>query len=62
MTTMPRSVFQKQVVRRSLGAITAPPLMNTSPSITVAIDDMLTGWLVGVLSAEDPQRALTATS
>lgn len=44
-----------------LGAITAPPLMNTSPSITVAIDDMLTGWLVGVLSAEDPQRALTVT-
>ena len=30
-----------------LGAITAPPLMNTSPSITVAIDDMLTGWLIG---------------
>ncbi|WP_214514988.1 TetR/AcrR family transcriptional regulator [Rhodococcus sp. WY5] len=45
-----------------LGTVTAPPLMNTSPSITVAIDDMLTGWLIGVLSAEDPQRALTATS
>lgn len=44
-----------------LGTITAPPLMNTPPSITVAIDDMLTGWLLGVLSEEGAQRALTAS-
>lgn len=36
--------------------------MNTQQSITVAIDDILTDWHLGVLSTEGAQHAATASS